>query len=222
MSDKKDPIDNNEALLKSLESIKTLLAQSETKLSAARESLTQANQNTAMKRKTPDTEIPTLEEIIEVGQQIQIDLPDEDDIPVLESIEEEAPVFKLDDDDYDFGESTMTIDTSSMPFDDIDSKDDDSGEIPILALEPEDAPIQKNTPVFEPVSSDSQITETATAIELPDLSPLLNAIDDAEGIMRTQISEAAIAFEEKLNSQLDVQMQKLREQIHNLAEKFET
>ena len=118
VGNRKDLIDNNEALVKSLESIKALLAKSETKLSAARESLTQANKGNDMKRLKIEPEIPTLKEIVEPRQQIQIDLPDEHDIPVLESIEEEAPIFKLDDeDDYDFAESTMTMDTSSQPFD---------------------------------------------------------------------------------------------------------
>ena len=216
MGNKKDLIDNNDALVKSLESIKALLAQSETKLSAARESLTQANKGPTMKDKTPEPEIPTLEEIVEAGQQVQIDLSTEDDIPVLESVEMEAPVFKLDDeDDYDFGEATMTIDTSSMPFEDIEDEEDDA--IPILAIEP--TPELENTTRPE-VSSHEYEKEPPAAVELPDLSPLLSAIDDAEGTMRSQISEAAIAFEEKLNSQLDVQMQKLREQVYSLVDKF--
>lgn len=218
MSDKKDSADNNEALLKSLESIKALLAQSETKLSAARESLHQANQGTAMRKKIPETDIPTLEEIVEVGQQIQIDLPDEDDIPILESIEEEAAVFNLaDDDDDDYGEATMTIDTSSLPFEDVDDEALDA--IPVLATEFEME--EQEEPEPAPVVIAEEPVEASAAVELPDFTPLLSAIDAVEGTMRAQISEAAIAFEEKLNTQLDVQMRKLREQLHLLADKFE-
>ena len=218
MSDKKDPIDNNEALLKSLESIKALLAKSETKLSAARESLHQANQGTAMRKRPPENDIPTLEEIVEIGQQIQIDLPDDEDIPVLESIEAEAPIFNLEEEDEDVGESTIMIDTSSLPF---DVSDDEEEEIPVLASELELADEEEEEPVPPPIAIHEAAVETMAAAELPDLTPLLSAIDEVEGTMRAQISEEAIAFEEKLNSQLDVQMRKLREQLHLLADKFE-
>jgi len=212
MSDKDDLFNNNEALLKSLESIKSLLAKSETKLSAARESLHMANQGTAMKKTEPEINIPTLDEVVESDQQFEIGLPDEDDIPVLESIEEEVPVFKFDDneDELEFGESTMTIDTSSMPFDDEVFLEDIqiSEDISIPAIEPELTPTQPIHPI-----------ETEVVV-LPDLTPMLSAIDDVEGTMRAQISETAIAFEEKLNNQLDAQMRKLREEIQSIVDKF--
>ncbi len=222
MGNKKDLIDNNEALVKSLESIKALLAQSETKLSAARESLTQANKGPTMKKQKPEPDIPTLDEIVEAGHQIQIDLAEEDDIPVLESVETEAPVFKLDDeDDYDFGEATMTIDTSSMPFEAMTMEEDESEAIPVLAIEPI---AEREGPALPEIPPPDNAAESAppveAVVELPDLSPLLNAIDNAEGTMRSQIAEAAITFEENLNSQLDVQMQKLRDQVYALVDKF--
>ena len=214
MSDKDDLLDNNEALLKSLESIKSLLAKSETKLSAARESLHMANQGTAMKKTEPEINIPTLDEVVESDQQFEIGLPDEDDIPVLESIEEEAPVFKLDDDEdeLEFGESTMTIDTSSLPFDEEDSLED----ISIPTVEPKS--YKESVPELTPTQT-TQPIETEVVV-LPDLTPILSAIDDVEGTMRTQISETAIAFEEKLNNQLDAQMRKLREEIQSIVDKF--
>lgn len=218
MSDKKDPVDSNEALVKSLESIKALLAQSETKLSAARESLTQANKGPSMKKQSPDNDIPTLEEIVEAGQQIQIDLAEEEDIPVLESIEMEAPVFNLhDDEDLEEEEATMTIDTSSMPFEMLDDDEDDTEAIPVLEMETTTETL--STAESEPMEEPAQEVATVSH-ELPDLSPLLRTIDDVEGMMRAQISEAAIAFEEKLSSQLDIQMQKLREQVYLLVDKF--
>lgn len=203
MSDKEDFVDNNDALLKSLESIKNLLAKSETKLSAARESLHQANQGTTMRKTETDIDIPTLDEIVEAGQQFEIGLPD-DDIPVLESpVKEQAPEFKLDDDDdFEFDESTMSITPSSLSFD-----DEDEAEI-------------QTRPAAETFSADSEHQAEREVVVLPDLTPILNAIDDVEGTMRTQISETAIAFEEKLNNQLDAQMRKLRDQMQLIVDKF--
>jgi len=214
VGNRKDLSDNNEALVKSLESIKALLAKSETKLSAARESLTQANKGPSMKK--PELEIPTLDEVVEANQQFQIDLPDERDIPVLDSIEAEGPIFKLDDeDDYDFAESTLTIDTSSQPLD--QDAHEEAEDIPLLSVES----LEEEKPIPELMAVHLNEEPAATAIELPDLSPLLNAIDDVEGSMRSQISAAAIAFEERLNSELDLQMQKLRDQVYALVDKQE-
>lgn len=199
MSDKKEFVDNNEALVKSLESIKSLLAKSETKLSAARDSLHQANQGTTLRESEID--IPTLDEVVETGLQFDIEMP----------IEEDAPVFKLDDDgDIEFSKSTMSIDTSSMAFD----NDDEQIDIPVL--EPESQ--SEQTP--KPISANVDAPVINEIEVLPDLTPILNAIDEAEGTMRTQISETAIAFEEKLNNQLDAQMRKLRDQVQLLVDEF--
>lgn len=214
MSDPKDPMDSNDALLKSLESIKSLLAQSETKLSAARESLTQANQGTTMKRKDPEFNIPTLDEVVEPGEQIEFGLPDEADIPTLESIEEESPVFKFDD-EQEAGEATMAIDTSTLPFD-LEEESDEEEPIPVLEITSPSA----SNPLPETEGEDKTEVQPSPEFALPDLTPLLSAIDEIEGSMRSQISEAAIAFEERLNNHLETQLRKVREQVHVLSEQF--
>jgi hypothetical protein len=207
-------MDSNDALLKSLESIKSLLAQSETKLSAARESLTQANQGTTMKRKDPEFNIPTLDEVVEPGEQIEFGLPDEADIPTLESVEEESPIFNFED-AQETGEATMAIDTSNLPFD----LEDESEEEPIPVLEITSPSVSE--PINDTADEDSvEVISSSPEPALPDLTPLLSAIDDIEGSMRSQISEAAIAFEERLNNHLEAQLRKVREQVHALSEQF--
>ncbi|MFO7604202.1 MAG: hypothetical protein R6X06_10360 [Gammaproteobacteria bacterium] len=237
MSDKDEPIDNNAALLKSLESIKALLAQSETKLSAARESLHIANQGTTMRKPKADNDIPTLEEIIEVGQQIQIDLPDDADIPVVQAAIDELAGFNFKvEADLEETEPTMTLDTSAFAFafddHDQDTDDDSLSDIPVLSIDALEEDADRDArpypaPAATPAAAAAAVVEAqdepavvAPPVPLPDLGPLLDAIDDAEGNMRAQISAAAIAFEDQLNNQLDAQMRQLRERVYALVEKY--
>lgn len=63
--DKPDkPVDENENLVKALESIKSLLATSETKLSQARESISQASAHSLKMT----TEVPVLEDVVVPGK----------------------------------------------------------------------------------------------------------------------------------------------------------
>lgn len=65
MADDADkPIDDNEAMVKALESIKSLLATSETKLSQARESINQASAHSLKMT----SEVPVLDEVIVPGK----------------------------------------------------------------------------------------------------------------------------------------------------------
>lgn len=73
-----DPKDSNEDLLQALESIKGLLAESETKLSAARDSIKLANEASTSKR---EEIVPVLEEIVIPGQDMN---NDNDEIPILD------------------------------------------------------------------------------------------------------------------------------------------
>lgn len=67
-TDKPDkPLDENESLVKALESIKTLLATSETKLSQARESISLASAHSLKMTR----EVPVLEDVIVPGKAME-------------------------------------------------------------------------------------------------------------------------------------------------------
>jgi len=67
-TDKPDkPVDENENLVKALESIKSLLATSETKLSQARESISQASAHSLKMT----SEVPVLDDVIVPGKAIE-------------------------------------------------------------------------------------------------------------------------------------------------------
>lgn len=71
-TDKPDkPIDENENLVKALESIKILLATSETKLSQARESISQASAHSLKMT----TEVPMLDDVIVPGRPLEATKP---------------------------------------------------------------------------------------------------------------------------------------------------
>lgn len=72
-ADKPDkPLDDNENLVKALESIKSLLATSETKLSQARESISQASAHSL--KMTRD--VPILDEVIIPGKSVKTEAPE--------------------------------------------------------------------------------------------------------------------------------------------------
>lgn len=70
----KKPVDENENLVKALESIKSLLATSETKLSQARESISQASAHSLKMT----TEVPMLDDVIVPGKPLE---PTESETP---------------------------------------------------------------------------------------------------------------------------------------------